>query len=373
MSYHKNIIIGAGPSGLAIAGRFTKLGIPYILLEKSENVGIEWRKHYDRLHLHTDKLHSALPHLPFPDSYPTFISKLQYIDYLESYIQHFGIKPNYKQEVIEIEKVENIWRVKTKTDEFFTENVIVSTGYNRVPKIPHFINDSLFDGDFIHSNSYSNGKTFAGKNVLVVGYGNSGAEIALDLFENGAKTYVSIRNPINIVNRDFMGRSTQGLAIFLSKFGNKFYDFVSKIFKKLSTGSMEGTGIPISNLAPSEQLRTLGKVPVIDVGTLEQIKAKNITVLPDIQEFANDYVVFVDGQKVNIDFVILATGYHAHLEKIVKNIPPLLNDRGYPKEMWNDSPAFKGLFFLGFNLPLTGILRDINLSSAKIAQKIANS
>lgn len=136
---------------------------------------------------------------------------------------------------------------------------------------------------------------------------------------------------------------------------------------------MEGTGIPISPLAPSEQLRKLGKVPVIDVGTLKQIKEKNILVLPDIQEFLHDSIVFVDGQKIKIDVVVLATGYHAHLDKIVKNIAPLLNERAYPKEMWNDSAAYQGLYFLGFNLPLTGILRDINLSSAKIAQKIVNT
>lgn len=373
MKVYKNIIIGAGPSGLAIAGRLTKLGIPYILLEKSENVGTEWRNHYDRLHLHTDKIHSALPHLPFPDDYPTFVSKAQYIQYLESYIQHFDIQPLYNQEVTGIEKVPKGWRITTKKDEFLTENVIVSTGYNRVPKLPHFINDALFEGEIIHSNSYKNGKDFAGKNVLVVGYGNSGAEIALDLYENGAKTYVSIRNPVNIVNRDFMGRSTQGLAIFLSKFGNTFYDFISKIFKRLSTGAMEGTGIPISPLAPSEQLRKLGKVPVIDVGTLKEIKAKNIKILPDIQEFSNDCIVFADGQKIKFDVVVMATGYHAHLEKIIKDVAPLLNERAYPKAMWSDEVAYKGLYFLGFNLPLTGILRDINLSSAKIAQKIANT
>lgn len=373
MTIHKNIIIGAGPSGLSIAGRLSKLNIPFILLEKSENVGNEWRNHYDRLRLHTDKIHSALPHLPFPADYPTFVPKDQYILYLETYIEHFKIQPIYKQEVADIAKKDGVWHVKTKTDEFFAENVIVSTGYNRVPKIPHFINDALFEGEIIHSNQYKNGKCYAGKNVLVVGYGNSGAEIALDLYESGAKTFVSIRNPVNIVNREFLGRSTQGMAIFLSKFGNSFYDFISKIFKRLSTGSMKDTGIPISPLAPSEQLRKQGKVPVIDVGTLQQIKERNIVVLPDIQEFTHDAVVFKDGQHIKFDVVLLATGYHAHLEKIVKNIAPLLNERAYPKEMWNDTETYKGLYFLGFNLPLTGILRDISISSAKIAQKIIDS
>jgi cation diffusion facilitator CzcD-associated flavoprotein CzcO len=373
LEVHKNIIIGAGPSGLAMAGRFSKLGIPYIILEKTNTVGNEWRNHYNRLHLHTDKAYSDLPHLAFPKEYPTFVPKNQYIQYLENYVELFKIKPLFNQEVISVEKQGELWLVITNKGTFLTENVIVSTGYNRVPKIPHFINQFLFEGEVIHSSDYKSAEKFKDKNVLVVGYGNSGAEIALDLYENGAKTYIAIRNPVNIVNREFMGRSTQGLAIFLSKFGSGFYDFISKIFKKISTGAMDGTGIPISQLAPSEQLRTLGKVPVIDVGTLQQIKAKNIIVLPDIQEFLHDSVIFKDGQIIKFDAVILATGYNAHLEKIIKNIAPILNEKAYPKYMWSDSPEFNGLYFLGFNLPLTGILRDINLSSDKIVQKIAKN
>ena len=372
MESNKNIIIGAGPSGLAIAGRLSKLNIPFIILEQSENVGNVWRNHYDRLHLHTDKKYSELPHFPFPADYPTFVPKAKYIEYLDAYVKYFDIQPLYNQEVTNIKRIANKWLVKTKTNTFEAENVIVSTGYNRVPTIPTFKNQAVFQGEIFHSHLYKNGKPFQHKNVLVVGYGNSGAEIALDLYENGARTFTSIRTPVNIVKREFLGRSTQGLAIFLIQFGNTFYDFISNIFKKLSTGAMKGTGIPISTLAPSEQLRTLSKTPVIDVGTLKEIKAKNILVLPDIQEFTKDTVVFVDGQNIAFDAVVLATGYHARLKDLVQNIDPLLNERGYPKTMWSDEPTYKGLYFLGFNLPLTGVLRDIHLSSAKISQKIAN-
>ncbi|WP_064197088.1 MULTISPECIES: NAD(P)/FAD-dependent oxidoreductase [Emticicia] len=367
---HKNIIIGAGPSGLAMAGQFSKNEVPYIIIEKSTNVGNEWRNHYDRLKLHTDKIYSSLPHLPFPAEYPTFVPKAEYIQYLESYIKHFNINPIYGEEVLDISKNNGIWEVKTQNNTFLSENVVVATGYNRVPKIPHFINDYLFEGEKIHSCKYKNGLPYKDKKVLVVGYGNSGAEIALDLCESKAKTYVSIRNPVNIVKREFLGRSTQGLAIFLTQFGNSVYDFISNIFKKISTGSLKQTGIPISPLAPSEQLRKQGKVPVIDVGTLEQIKQKKIMVMPDIREFTHDSIIFVNGQQEKFDAVVLATGYHAHLEKIIKNIAPVLNERAYPKQMWFDEETYKGLYFIGFNLPLTGILRDINISSEKILGKI---
>ena len=132
----------------------------------------------------------------------------------------------------------------------------------------------------------------------------------------------------------------------------------------------EGTGIPISPLAPSEQLRKLGKVSVIDVGTLAQIKAGNIKVMPDIQELKARSVIFKNGQELPMDALLLATGYHARLEEIVENVAPLLNERGYPNAMWFDEASYKGLYFVGFNLPLTGILRDINISSEKIVKHI---
>ncbi|WP_337041131.1 flavin-containing monooxygenase [Emticicia sp. 17c] len=370
MAFIENLIIGAGPSGLAIAGRLRKLGLPFEILEQTDTHGNTWRNHYDRLHLHTDKKYSALPHLPFPAHYPTFIPKKQYIEYLDSYCQLFDIKPIYNQQVVSVKREGQLWKIQTQDTCYEAKNVIVATGYNRVAKIPVLKGQDIFKGEILHSQYYKNGKSYQGKSVLVVGYGNSGAEIALDLYENGAKTFVSIRNPVNIVKRELKGRSTQSMAIFLIRFGNVFYDFVAKIFKKMSMGAMEGTGIPISPLAPSEQLRKLGKVSVIDVGTLAQIKAKNIQVMPDIASLTAHEVIFKNGETIQIDALILATGYTAKLEEIIENVAPLLNERGYPKEMWFDEEAYEGLFFLGFNLPLTGILRDIDISSEKIVKQI---
>ena len=114
----KNLIIGAGPSGLAMAGRLQKMKLPFTILEQAENVGNTWRNHYDRLHLHTDKKYSDLPHLPFPKEFPTFIPKQKLIDYFEEYIKHFEIQPLYNQQVTKILRDENHWKIQTKTNEF---------------------------------------------------------------------------------------------------------------------------------------------------------------------------------------------------------------------------------------------------------------
>ena len=110
----KILIVGAGPSGLAMAGRLTKVGINFDIIEKENTVGFMWSQHYDRLHLHTVKNMSALPHFPFPEHYPTFVSKTDLFNYYQDYAKHFYIKSSFGESLISVNKDEKGWLVKTK-------------------------------------------------------------------------------------------------------------------------------------------------------------------------------------------------------------------------------------------------------------------
>ena len=161
MTQTKTLIIGAGPAGLAMAGRLTKLNEPYILLEKSDKIAIAWHQHYERLHLHTDKRHSALPHLPFSEELPTYLSRLELINYYENYCKVFNIKPLLNQEVVSVKKEYNQWHTLTSSGKVFTsENVVVCTGYNRVAIQPNWVGFKDFEGTKIHSQHYKNAKGF---------------------------------------------------------------------------------------------------------------------------------------------------------------------------------------------------------------------
>jgi indole-3-pyruvate monooxygenase len=371
MTNTKTLIIGAGPAGLAMAGRFTNLNEPYILLEKSDKIAVAWHQHYERLHLHTDKRHSALPHLPFSEELPTYLSRLELINYYEKYCNTFNIKPLFNQEVVSVKKENGQWHTLTSSGEaFISENVVVCTGYNRVAIQPNWVGFKDFEGVKIHSQNYKNAKGFAGQQVLIIGMGNTGAEIALDLFENGAKPSIVVRSPMNIIKRDFMGKPAQRIAIFLSKFPNWVYDAVGLFFRKIAIGDLSKYGIQSPKYAPSKQLREYAKVPVIDIGTVEQIKKGNIKILPNIQHFEKKSVVFQDGQEIAFDAVILATGYKAQIEDFIDNSEPLLNDRRYPKGLWIEEKPYKGLYFLGFQVPISGILRQIDIDSKTIAKRI---
>lgn len=370
MQHTDTLIIGAGPAGLAMAGRLSKIGIPYLLLEKSEKVGAAWHEHYDRLCLHTVKEHSDLPHLSMPAYYPTYVPRLEMIAYWENYAREMNIAPLFGQEVTNIRRENGRWTTTSKTDVFTSNRVVVATGYNRVPQLPTWRGQENFKGKLLRSKDYRNAAPFKGQRVLIVGMGNTGAELALDLCENGAFPSISVRGAVNFIRRDIGGRPAQRTAIVLGQLPDFAYDFIARQVQKWTVGDLTPYGLPASPFAPSEQLRRFGKVPVIDIGTIDLIKQKKIKILPEIQQFNQDSVTFKDGQSEPFDAVIICTGYRARLEDFVENVQPLLNERGYPRSLWYDGEACEGLYFCGFSTPLSGILRNIKMDSEKIANHI---
>lgn len=382
------LIIGAGPAGLAMAGQLAHRNLPFTILEASDYIGYAWRNHYDRLHLHTVKQHSALPHFPYPADYPTYVSRLQVVEYLERYAEHFKIKPLFNQKVVSIRRNRRAdqadqpgapWTVQTESHEFRAERVIVAAGYNRIPNVPELPGQRDFRGIIWHSRDYRNGAPFRGENVLVVGMGNTGAEIALDLYEHGARPVISVRGPVNIVRRDVFGRPAQPTAIFLNKFPNWFYDFVTGLSQKFTVGDLSAYGLGKPKHPASYDTRR-GKIPVIDLGTLDQIKAGNITVRPAIKRVNARTVTFAEGpdgvaHEQPFDAILLATGYRPGLAPILGEelSAQILNERGYPRHLWSDDELNRGLYFLGYATPLTGIIYNLNIDSNRIAQHIAEN
>jgi len=367
---YPTLIVGAGPAGLAVAGRLSKMGLPYILLEKSDRVSAAWHQHYERLCLHTVKEHSDLPHWPMPEGYPVYVPRLKMIEYWENYVREMNITPKFGQEVTNIRRENGHWAVMTATDVFTAGHVVVATGYNRAPYLPAWSGQQQFKGTLMHSRDYRNATPFKGKRVLIIGIGNTGAELALDLYEQGAFPSISVRGPVNFIRRDVAGRPAQRTAIMLGKLPTWAYDFIARQVQKWTVGDLTPYGLPPSPYAPSEQLRRFGKVPVIDIGTIDLIKQRKVAILPDIQQFNEDSVTFVGGQTEPFEAVIACTGYRAQVEDFVENAQPLLNERGYPRSLWFDDEAYRGLYFCGFSTPLSGILRNIKMDSEQIAEHI---
>jgi thioredoxin reductase len=369
MTRIQNLIIGAGPAGLAVAGRLSKLNIPYEIIEMTDNVASTWRNHYDRLHLHTAKDLSHLPHLKFPKEYPIYVSKNDVVSYMENYAEHFNIKPHFREKATSIKNENGTWITTTASDKVWqSDSIIIGTGSNRVQNSPSWPGLDNFKGIIQHSKDYRNGKEYKDKNVLIIGMGNTGAELAIDLNENGAKTYISVRGPVNIVTRDFNGKPTQYTAIKLQKLPPWLNDFIANTVQKLTIGDLSKYGIQNLKMSPSAQLRELGKTPIIDLGTIDLIKKGEVNIKPGIQNFTQNGIVFENGEKHKFDAVILATGYKPEVEDFLESTEHIFNSLNLPK-----SPIIeqnKGLYFIGFDLYNGGVLYSIHRNSELIVNDI---
>ena len=367
----QTLIIGAGPGGLAVAGWLRTLGIPFELLEKSGQIAHSWHNHYDRLCLHTVKQLSHLPHLLLPDAYPLYVPREDLAQYYESYAEKFQLQPHFHQSVNAIRKVSNGWQVQTEEGNIYeSPTVVIATGTNRVPNWPHFPGQENFEGTISHSKTYKNPQPYLGQRVLVVGFGNTGAEVALDLSEHEVPTWVSVRSPVNVVPRDLNGRPTQLTAKQLAKLPFGLGDWLGTQIRKIYFGNLKPYGLQPALVPPVVQLRETGKTPIIDLGTIAHIKAGKIKVVPGIDHFTEKGVQFTDGSHHEFDHILLATGYHAQIDDFLEDTTGLLDENQLPQTPIGTG-KHEGLYFIGFdNYKLGGILGTIFTDSELIAQHI---
>ena len=162
-------------------GRLRKAGLDFTIFEKEQQVGASWRKHYTRLHLHTVKQYSSLPFLPFPETYPRYVPRDLMIRYLEHYAAHFDLQPRFAETVSSVRRDEQTWITESTSGSVRAPFVVIASGYNAERVSPSFVGTETFKGKVIHSADYVDAKPFVGQSVLVIGMGNTGAEIGLDL------------------------------------------------------------------------------------------------------------------------------------------------------------------------------------------------
>ncbi|MEO6135609.1 MAG: NAD(P)/FAD-dependent oxidoreductase [Ginsengibacter sp.] len=368
MIHTNTLIIGASAAGLASAACLKQKGIPFIILEKEEAVGIKWRNHYDRLHLHTSKNQSALPFKKFstPSKYP---SRTDVVEYLDQYVKELEIDPVYNCTVQSVEKIDEHWETRTANECYQSRNVIIATGLNNIPKIPNWNGLDSFKGKKLHSSAYKNGKEFSGQKVLVVGFGNSACEQAICLVENGASPSLSVRSAVNIIPRDILGFPVLEMGKLTSFLPARLADKINAPLIKLIVGDIRKLGLKKSNLGPKEQIEKLNRIPLLDIGTVKLIKEGRIKVFGDIIRIENNLVFFEDGRSENFDAIIFATGYKHGIESILNLVDERLVDL---KKVTNHQSYFgkDGLYFCGFYVSPMGMLREIGIEARRIAEDI---
>jgi cation diffusion facilitator CzcD-associated flavoprotein CzcO len=316
------LVVGAGPAGLATSACLRRQGLAHVVLEREGQIANSWHLHYDRLHLHTTKTYSGLPMTPWPRAAPRYSAREQVVQCLQAYAAEHHVEPRLGVAVHAVQRRGDHFIVDTSAGVMTPRIVVMAMGYNGVPKLPS-----------IPAGGYKNAAPYQGKRTLVVGCGNSGAEIALDLAEQGVDVAM-VRGPVHVVPRDMFGRPTQHTNLFLSY-------------------------LP------------LGLRDAIAMGTIGLVKQGKIRVLSAVHEIlpGTDSVRFAGGAQQSFEAIIFATGYTSGLDKVIKGFEAIADACGRPHRFGEES-GIPALYFVGFRNPPTGALREIALEAPRVARSI---
>ncbi|KUM72431.1 flavin-containing monooxygenase [Streptomyces curacoi] len=367
-------VIGGGPGGLSVAYALRARGLRAVVLEKSDRVGASWRRHYDRLHLHTTRRLSGLPGLPMPRRFGRWVSRDDVVRYLEKYAEHHDLEIVTGVEVSRVEPSPDGsgWLLRaTGGRELTGAAVVVATGHNHTPRIPDWPGRGSYSGEFLHAGEYRNPAPYAGREVLVVGVGNTGAEIAVDLVEGGAsRVRLAVRTAPHIVRRSTAGWPAQFTSILVRRLPVGLVDRLAKPVAKLSVPDLSAHGLPRPGTGLYSRVKE-GAIPVLDVGLIDAVRRGRIEIVAAVDGFEDGKVVLTDGTRLSPDAVIAATGYVRALEDLVGHLG-VLDAHGKPVVRGARTPAHaSGLYFTGYTNPISGNLREMAIDAQKIAKAIA--
>ena len=365
------VVIGAGPAGLATAAALTRAGRPVAVLERADQVGAAWAARYDSLHLHTVRWLSGLPGKPIPRRYGRWVARDDLVRYFGDYARDNGLRPELGVAVTRIDAADGGgWQVSTSDGSRAARRVVVATGYSHTPRRPDWPGVDTFPGDLRHSADYREPSAYAGRQVLVVGAGNSACEIALDLLRVGATVTLSVRTPPNIVRREALGVPSQLFGIALKRAPAAVMDPLAAGMRRVSVPDLSAYGLPRTR-NPYTQFRETGTVPILDTGIVAAVRSGRVRVVAATVSVDGPRVCLADGGVIEPDAIIAATGFSTGLVPLVGHLG-VLDERGVPRVHGaDDLPEAPGLHFIGIKAELSGLLREIGLEARAVGRTLA--
>jgi cation diffusion facilitator CzcD-associated flavoprotein CzcO len=264
------------------------------------------------------------------------------------------------------------WVAGTGEGELRARQVVLASGFNQDPVPPSWPGTSSFAGRLLHASEYRDPAPFRGRDVLVVGAGNTGAEIAADLADGGAASVrLAIRTPPNVIPRSLGPVPITLLGISLDYTPAWLADPLNRFLQRAFVGDLTPYGMPAPRAGVVAQARATGVTPTIDVGLIEALRAGRVTPVAAVDRLDGHDVVLVDGTRLRPDVVIAATGYTRGLEKVVGHLG-VLDDRGRPLVRGaRTALGAPGLRVVGLSNPLKGLLLQINLDARAAARAVA--
>jgi putative flavoprotein involved in K+ transport len=366
---HEAVVVGAGAAGLAAAAELGRRGVRAVVLERGEGVGSSWRSRYEGLRLNTVRQLSGLRGMRLPRSTGRYPTREDFIAYLEAYARRHRIEVRLGVSVERVDRGEDgDWLVRTESGELAARHVVIATGWDCVPDLPAWPGQETFEGELLHSAALRRPADHAGRDVLVVGAGNSGVDVAGHLIAAGARVALSMRTAPNIFPRDWLGMPVGPGAVLLGKLPPAVADRMLRPVQRLMSGELTSYGIPNAPAGMFTRFRDEGVSPAVDDGFVDALKAGRTRVVGPIERFEGAEVVLRDGERLAPDAVICATGYRRGLEPLVGHLR-VLDAHGAPLHPGGapEHPAAPRLYFVGFTYR---IARNIPLFSGQ-ARRVA--
>ena len=303
-------VVGAGPHGLIAARALKRAGIPHLVLERHGDVGGLWdieslgTPMYESCHYISSRNGSSYFDYAMPDSYPDYPSRSQILAYIRGFAETFGLRDaiRFDSEVVMAEPDGDRWTVETSDGRVRSFDALVAApGSNWVPRMPAF--DGAFDGRLMHSVDYRDAEFLRGKRVLVVGLGNSGADIACDAARVADHVFVSVRRGYHFFPKHFFGTPT--LDYFddpaAAPAAAQGIDLPTAL--SLLVGDATRYGFPAPDHDPG-QSHPLMNTQILYLAAHGRISGK-----PDVERLDGTSVRFRDGSAEPVDVIICATGY----------------------------------------------------------------
>ena len=365
------VVCGAGAAGLASAACLKRAGMEVTVLERGDSVGTSWRRRYDGLRLNTLGWMSTMPgYRASRRRYGEFPARDDWISYLEDYARHHGIEPEFGTDVRRVDRAGGGWRIESSAGSREARFAVMATGFDHDPAVPEWPGRDGFEGRLMHAAEYRDPEPFQGLDVLVVGPGNTGSEIATFLADGGAaRVRASMRTPPNIFQRKWLGRPMNVTAVALDLAPPRLADAMGRFTQRMIFGDLSKHGLPFPPLGVRRSVDERRIAPAVDAGFVQAVKDRRIELLPQIARFEAADVVLADGARIQPDVVICATGYRRGLESVVGHLG-VLDEHGLPRGVPPiEAPEAPGLFFVGYRSKVSGQLRQMRFEARRVARR----
>jgi putative flavoprotein involved in K+ transport len=370
----KAVVVGAGNAGLGAAALLGRCGLKVEVLERGAGAGAAWRNRYDALRLNSLGRWSGPPGHPISRSYGPYPTRDQWVGHLERYAARQRLQLRSGVEVERIERGRQCWQVLTGAGDYEAQYVVIATGIDALPDLPQWPGGEHFTGRLVHAANFKDAEPYVGQDVLVVGCGNSGSEIAHLLVRSGAaRVRIAVRTPPNIFPRFVLGRPLYPASVLLEKLPTRLADSLGRLTQRLLYGDLAPYGLPHPPLGAKSTIAQKGIGPTIEDGFVAAVKAGEIEIVPALERFDHDCVVLADGSRLQPDTVIAATGYRMDLERLVGHLVEL-DSFGHPLvDRTQSVPEAPGLFFTGYWSGICGPLRRMRFEAKRIASAVERS